>query len=57
MSVLVTIVFQPLALKGREMCRAIEGLQPTGENVNTYLRAVAGDTQMHREVVEAGNCT
>lgn len=54
---LVTIAFQPLALTGRGMCRAIEGLQPTGENVRMYVRVVTGDTQMYREVVEEGNCT
>lgn len=40
---------------GRETCRAIGGLQPTGENMCMW--GVAGDARMHREVVEEDNST
>lgn len=39
-------------LTSREKCRALEGLQPAGENEVMYVRAVSGDTQIHREVTE-----
>jgi len=53
----VTIAFQTFALTGGETCTAIEGLQPTGENVHAYVRVMAGDRQMRRKVVGEGNCT
>lgn len=52
---LVTTAFQ--SLSGGETCKAIEGLQPTGGNVQMYMGVVAGDAQLHREVAEGGNCT